>query len=313
MAAIGGGLLVGVNRERQRALNPEHEPASERSNTLVALIGAVAGLCGDISVAVGGVGVAALVATSYWHSSRHDAGVTTELALFASFLLGVLCQAHPAMGAALIVVPLLPDKAFDPWGVLNPRQLWLLAVLVMTINALGYVALRALGGRLGLPLAGFLGGFISSSATIAGMGQRARTHDAMVLAYEAAALLSCVATVLEMAAILWLVAPRLLWSAALPLTAAGIAAITVAGACLWPTQSGADSSGGVPAGRAFALPQALHFGLIVAMALLMSRLLQTWLGYGSTLAVAAAAGLADVHAATVAVGQRDGAYGFAGD
>src|SRR3569623_3505730 len=113
MAAIGGGLLVGVNRERQRALNPEHEPAGVRSITLVALIGAAAGLCGDISVAVGGVGVAALVATSYWHSRRHGAGVTTELALFASFLLGVLCQIQPAMGAALFVALalLLQSKA----------------------------------------------------------------------------------------------------------------------------------------------------------------------------------------------------------
>jgi uncharacterized membrane protein (DUF4010 family) len=341
MAAVGGGLLVGVNRERQRAQNPEHEPAGVRSFTVVALTGAVAGLCGGVAVGVAGFGVAALVVASYWHSSRHDPGVTTELALFASLVLGVLCASRPTLGAALfvalalllqgktvlhrftlqvlsegevqdalllaasalIVLPMLPDRAFDPWGVLNPRKLWLFAVLVMAINALGYVALRALGRHRGLPLAGFLGGFISSAATIAGMAHRAREEQAQLGAYAGAALLSCVATVVQMAAILLAVAPALARAIAPALAAAGIVAVVIAGLALWRSHDAGAGEAEAPPGRAFALSQAVLFAAIVAAALLASRLLQSWIGDSGAIAAAAVTGVADVHAASVAVGQ----------
>jgi uncharacterized membrane protein (DUF4010 family) len=45
----------------------------------------------------------------------------------------------------------------------------------MAVSALGYVALRVVGARHGLPLAGFLSGFISSTATIHAMGRRTRS------------------------------------------------------------------------------------------------------------------------------------------
>lgn len=60
-----------------------------------------------------------------------------------------------------------------PFDALNPRAIARLIVLVMAISALGYVAMRALGPRYGLPLAGFSSGFVSSTATIYSMGERA--------------------------------------------------------------------------------------------------------------------------------------------
>ena len=78
------------------------------------------------------------------------------------------------VAAATVVLPLLPDRAIDPWQALNPYKLWTLVVLIMAINAAGYVALRALGPGAGLALAGFVGGFVSSTATLAAMGDRSR-------------------------------------------------------------------------------------------------------------------------------------------
>ena len=94
-------------------------------------------------------------------------------------------ELHDALllaAAAAIVLPLLPDRTIDPWGVLNLRKLWLLALLVMAINAGGHIALRSFGARRGLLLAGFAGGFASSTATIASMGTRAREHPELALA-----------------------------------------------------------------------------------------------------------------------------------
>ena len=65
-----------------------------------------------------------------------------------------------------MIWPLLPDRALDPWGVLNPASLWKFVVLVMAVGAAGHVALRVVGARWGLPLAGF-SGFASSTAAVA--------------------------------------------------------------------------------------------------------------------------------------------------
>jgi hypothetical protein len=65
--------------------------------------------------------------------------------------------------------------------VLNPAKLWQLVVLVMAISAAGHVALRVVGSRFGLPLAGFFAGFVSSTAAIAGFGQRVREQPPCAL------------------------------------------------------------------------------------------------------------------------------------
>jgi uncharacterized membrane protein (DUF4010 family) len=342
LAALGGGLLVGIQRERRK--REGEAAAGVRSFTVVALIGAVAALLGPVAIGVGGAAVAAMAVASYWHSADHDPGLTTELALLATFLLGALALAQPQLGASLfvalaallqskevlhdftrrvlserevddallfaasvlIVLPLLPDRAFDPWGVLNLRNLWLVAVLVMAINAGGYIAHRAFGSRVGLVIAGFFGGFVSSAATIAGMGQRAASDPALRTSCIAAALLSCVATVVEIALILSVIAPALLRHVTVPLLVAGATAVLATLAFVRRDQQSrvqADK----PSGRPFAFGPALLFAGIVAVALLVSKVMGDRLGTGGVLAAAAATGFADVHAATVTLGQLVGA------
>ena len=341
VAALAGGLLVGVGRERQKAKQPEREPAGVRSFTLVALIGAVAALLGPFAIAVAGAAVAAMVVVSYWHSVEHDPGVTTELAMLATFLLGAVALNQPQLGAGMfvglavllqsktalhrftrqalseaelndalllaaatvIVLPLLPDRTFDPFDVLNPRKLWLFAVLVMGINALGYIALRALGAQRGLPLAGLLGGFVSSAATISGMGQRARSDPTLVNGCIAAALLSCVATVIELVLIFSAMSPPLLRQLALPLIAGGAMAVLLAAWFVWRDRTRLAAEAELAPGRPFALSQVLLFVAIVAGALLTSALLRSAFGESGAQMAVAATGFADVHAAAVTLGQ----------
>jgi uncharacterized membrane protein (DUF4010 family) len=63
-----------------------------------------------------------------------------------------------------VVLPLLPNKAIDPFGVFNPYQTWLMVVLVAGISFVGYVAIKVLGTKRGIYLTGLFGGLISSTA-----------------------------------------------------------------------------------------------------------------------------------------------------
>jgi uncharacterized membrane protein (DUF4010 family) len=201
------------------------------------------------------------------------------------------------------MLPLLPDHAIDPWQILNLRKLWTLAVIVMAINAVGHVALRAFGANLGLALAGLAGGFVSSAATIAGMGTRARAQPGLMPACVSAALLSNVSTVVLMTIILAAMSPTLLRVAALPLLAAGIVAVAAALLSSWRSFGTPMPAEDMSAGRAFEPLQVLAFVATVGCVLLLAGAMHAWLGNAALAWTLGVSGLADVHAATASAAQ----------
>lgn len=330
---------MGVQRERHKEEHAPSEPAGVRTFTLVALVGAVATFLGAGMQWLAGAAIAAFAVTAYLRRVDREPGLTTEVALFATYLLGVLAMTAPSVAAGLfvvlvvllqakpvlhhftrnvlserelgdalllaasvlIVLPMLPDRTFDPYDVLNPRRIWLFAVLVMSINAAGYIALRLFGARRGLLLAGFLGGFISSTATIAGMGQRAREGSSLTSACIAAALLSNVATVVQLTLVIVIAAPWMLPSLGPALLIAGITAVLATAIFFW--RSGESNDLKRPQGRPFDPAQALIFAGIVALAALVAAVLRNWIGTGGVILAAALAGFADVHAAAIGLAQ----------
>lgn len=339
--ALGVGLLIGIEREQRKGADPAHIVAGVRTFVLISLAGAVGTLLGTALTAVGAafVGLAALA--SYHRSREADPGLTTEIAMFVAFLLGVLAmhqrelagglgvgvalilalksrlhaftrevltpqELHDGLlliASALIVLPLLPDRAVDPWHVFNPYKLWRLVVLVMAINALGYVAQRALGTRLGLPLSGFAGGFVSATATIGAMGSRAKQHPEHRPSCVAASTLANVATILQLALVLGALSPELLRALALPLAASGVTTLVFAafsGFAAW--RDGREETPSLK-GRPFQPSHALVFVALVSAILFVAAALAHWFGDAGALAAAGAAGFADAHAAAASVAQ----------
>jgi uncharacterized membrane protein (DUF4010 family) len=285
-----------------------------------------------------GAGVVALAALGYWRSAAADPGLTTEVAMLATFGMGVLATQDAALaaglgvlialllaartrlhafaragltdqelydsillaGAALIVLPLLPDRALDPLGAINPRLVWRLTVIVMLVNAAGYVALRALGPRWGLPLAGLFGGFVSSIATIAAMGRRSREDPGQLQGAVAGAALSSVGTVLQLALVIGATSLAILGRLAVPLLAMGAVAVTI-GLASSRRPAGAGGAAHTPAGRAFDPRQALMFAAILATMLLAVSLLERLFGARGVLGGAVAGGFLDTHSAAASV------------
>jgi uncharacterized membrane protein YhiD involved in acid resistance len=76
--------------------------------------------------------------------------------------------------ATFIALPLLPDRAIDPWGALNPYKLWLLVILISSLSLVGYVLTRWLGPARGAALTGLTGGLVSSTAVTLSFSREAR-------------------------------------------------------------------------------------------------------------------------------------------
>jgi len=119
----------------------------------------------------------------------------------------------------LVVLPLIPDKFVGPFHAINFYTLWRLAVVMMCLTACGYIAERVLGPRYGLTLAGFAGGFVSSSATVAAMGVRSKNADLPDDLPVAAACASSISTFIQLFVLVLLAAPSLLSTIVWPLGA----------------------------------------------------------------------------------------------
>ncbi|WP_313572044.1 DUF4010 domain-containing protein, partial [Comamonas terrigena] len=276
LAALGVGLLVGVVRERMHA-GPALM-AGTRTHALVGLLGCVAWMLGSGVFIAALLAVAGLTALAYGFTAREDPGLTGEIALLLTALLGGLAARDPALAAALgvlmaillqakvpmqklsrewisekelqdalmlgaaalVVMPLLSRSPIDPWGAVSPLMVWRIVVLVMAVGMLGHVAQRLFGARWGLSIAGFFAGFASSTAAVSGMGQRARAEPAHTSACAAAALLANLASLLLFVAVVGAVSPALLQTAAGSLVGAGLALLWVV-ALLWRRAQGVQT------------------------------------------------------------------------
>jgi uncharacterized membrane protein (DUF4010 family) len=190
--ALGAGLLIGVERERRKSAEKPGGHGI-RSFALAALAGAASEVIGGIPLlAAATAGVAILAAVSHPRDGSATLGITTDAALMVTVLIGAYAMSAPTFAAALavtvtilltareeihrfvrkaisdvelddllilaaaalVVLPLLPDRYVGPFDAVNPRTVWRIVVLIMAIQAAGYVAVRLLGPRFGLPLAG---------------------------------------------------------------------------------------------------------------------------------------------------------------
>jgi len=113
-AALGGRLLIGIERERRKGTGPHRALAGVRTFTLAALAGAGAqALAQPVLIAADAVLIVALVSIGYWRNRTRDPGVTTELALLVTYLLGVMAMEHPvvAAGGSVVVALLLASRS----------------------------------------------------------------------------------------------------------------------------------------------------------------------------------------------------------
>ena len=337
--ALGIGLLIGAERERRKGEGPSRSPAGIRTFSITSLVGAISFIVGgEVLLAIATAGVILLTAAAYWRGHEDDPGLTTEIALILTALLGGLSMQQPALAgglavtvavllaarsslhrfvrsvltedelkdalifasATLIVLPLVPDRPMGLYGALNPHSIWILVILIMAISAAGYIAVRIVGARFGLPIAGLASGFISSTATIGAMGARAAKTKVILSSAVAGAVLSTVATIVQLALVLAATSTTTLRSLSVPLVSAGSAAV-VYGTVFTVRALQLKTEGETQSGRAFSLSTALVFAVTLSCILVASAALREWFGERGIILAAAIAGFVDTHSAAISV------------
>jgi uncharacterized membrane protein (DUF4010 family) len=336
--AVAIGLLLGIERERRKGEGPERDAAGVRTFALVAFLGSLSAAIPLPGVALLiGLFVGALAVVSYLRSTSPDPGITSEVALMTAFLLGMLTQSSLTLAAgmavivtillasrealhrfvaetltedefqdaltlgaaALVILPLVPNVGLGPFEAFNPFTAWRLVVIMMIANGAGYIAQRTLGPGLGLPLAGFFGGFVSSTATVAAMRTRV-SEGSPPRAAASAAVLSNVATIVQLALVVGSTSAETLLVLAPALVLAGLVA-TAYGAALALGARKVTKTFALPAGRPFEIRAALTLTAVVSVIMFGSAVLLAFFGERGALIAAAAGGLADAHSAAISM------------
>jgi len=194
------------------------------------------------------------------------------------------------LAMTVIVLPLLPDRALDPYGALNPRQLWLFMVLTATISYAGYVAVKVAGPEKGIVFSALGGALVSSTAVAIAFARRSAAGEPGALLAGGAALAAMV-SVLRVMVICAVVAPTLLVSLGPP-GVAGAAAFGIAG--LLMLRDPQKPRGEPVVGNPFDLAPLAAFAAMFGTVSAVSGVLLKLVGPGSLYLVSAVAGLVDV-------------------
>ena len=119
-----------------------------------------------------------------------------------------------------IALPIVPDEPVGPFGGVNPREIWLIAIVLAGVSFVGYVAVKVLGARHGILLAAAAGGLVSSTAVTASNARRAAAGEGAPRLLAAGVALATAVSFARVLAIVGVLKPELLTLVAPPLAAA---------------------------------------------------------------------------------------------
>ena len=209
---------------------------------------------------------------------------------------------------AFVVLPLLPDRPLDPWGLFNPFRLWLIFALITGIGFAGYIAVRMLGPERGYAAAGFFGGLVSSTAATLALAQRA-DGKAPAASLANGIILANVASAAAQVVVAGVASPDLV-PAVLPVVGAPVA-VGVLAAVLGVRRAATREAASSPEELAIRSPIAFRSSAMLAcllgVGLVATSAASRWFGATGVLATSVIAGAVDVHAVTLAVSTLDAA------
>lgn len=352
--ALGLGLLVGMQRERvhSKIAGIRTFPLITVFGTVCALLGQASGswmLAGGI-LGLAGLIVAAQVLEARQRAA--DPGLTTEVAMLLMYCVGAYLayghrEAAIAVGGgvavllqmkgplhgivarmgdkdlkaimqfaliSLVILPVLPNRTYGPFDVLNPRQTWWMVVLIVGVSLGGYVVYKFFGQKAGSLLAGVLGGLISSTATSVSYAKLSKAGDSIARLSTVVILVASTVVYARLLLEIAVVAPPFLSAAAGPMFV--LLALMGAIAVYFWFRWGDEASEMVEQENPSELKPAILFGALYALALLAVAAAKHFFGDRALYVVAALSGLTDVDAITlsssqlVAAGRLDESQGW---
>ncbi len=300
-ASVGGGIIIGLGfaayaivmmvfcREENRA-DKSFSATTAVAATVTFALGAYA-LAGDMRAAAA-VAVAAAVILALRESLHGWVANITWPELRSGFVL---------LAMTFIALPIMPDGLVGPYGGINPREIWIIAIILAGVSFFGYVAVKYLGASHGILLAGAAGGLASSTAVTIANARRAAIGEGSPRLLAAGVALASTVMFVRVCVIVAALNPTLLMLVAPTLIAAAIAATGFAFAAVFWQEPGSQERQEIRFRNPFSFWAVIGLALLLALFIVLGRLLSETFGPAGAILGAAAVGVADVDAVTVSM------------
>lgn len=340
IVSAGIGLIIGLEREFNTHDDPTHL-GGIRTFILAAVLGNVADWISkhtspDVLTAMV-AGFTVLVVVAYFvQTQKGKIGLTTEIALLLTFLLGVansrgLMQESLAVVVlmttvlslksqlhgfikqiteeelfafikfivlALLVLPMLPSTPFGPDNLLTPRDLGYIVVLVLSISFTGYLLLKFGSPHKGILLTAVIGGLFSSTLIAWVFSAKSRERVDLASAYGSGIVLA--SSIMFVRVFIWvsIFAFPVAMDLFLPLLLMLLVSLVPTWRVIQEHKKGSEAPPLAP-GNPLDIKNAVFFVfLYIGITLLMAASRQ-WLNQAMIYVSGAVAGIADIDAITI--------------
>jgi uncharacterized membrane protein (DUF4010 family) len=209
----------------------------------------------------------------------------------------------------LIILPLLPNRALDPFGAFNPYKVTFLVILISGISFVGYFLTKFLGAAQGLGLTGILGGLTSSTAVTAAMATQAKRTPGLIQACGFATIIANATMFVRVLVVVALLDRALMFELIWSLGTMTLV-VVVAVVFLWlgkkkiDPQRNANEAEDLNLKNPFSLGPAIKFSLFFVVILLVAKVANLYFGDKGLYLAALVSGLADVDAITLTIAEQ---------
>lgn len=339
--ALGLGLLIGLQRERSASAVAGFRtfPLVTMFGTLCAFLAEPHGWAILPAGLLSLVALVVISNVLKGRAGEIDPGMTTEVTLLMGFCLGAyIVNGPPAVAVVLggtvtlllhlkpqlhgmakrigetdfraimlfvaiglVILPILPDAAFGPYGVLNPRRIWWMVVLITGISLGGYLIFKIWGAGVGTIAGGILGGLISSTATTVSYARLSKEHEGGENTASLVIMLAGSVVFIRVIAIIAVAAPAH-WTGVAPWVAGMLGVMLVLSGVLAWKAKGEKTTLPEPSNPT-ELKSALIFTAIFAVVLIAVAATKEHFGNRGLYPVAVISGLTDMDAITLSTAE----------
>jgi uncharacterized membrane protein (DUF4010 family) len=204
---------------------------------------------------------------------------------------------------SIVLLPLLPNQTYGPWGALNPYEIWWMVVLIASISFVGYFAIKIGGTKRGILFTSVFAGLSSSTALTLQFSHLSREQPPMSPLLESGILVSCGTMFPRLLVVLSVINPQLIPRLS-PIVLTMMITLYLPAWWIWRTCKDDTVEPTNKQSNPLALQSALFFGAVLAMIMLLSHALSDWFGSAGILILSAVSGMTDVDAISLTLGRQ---------
>jgi len=341
LLSVGIGMIIGLEREYDKIKDQGF--AGIRTFPTVAILGfTLENLTDEFTVwlLIVGLGAFILFLTFnhvYQKQEEYDKGLTTNLALIATFILGAMVSAEYYRDAvatsviivtllslktkfhmvisnitseelfafirfsilSLLILPFLPDKTYGPNDLLNPFEIGSIVVIVSFLNFIGYFLVKFVGSKRGILLTAILGGLISSTAVTWSYASRSEESPELSRKYAAGIIMASAIMFPRLTLLVYIFNRSLLTYLAIPFILLTLICLVVSLILIQRDSKSSDTK--IKLGNPLNILNAIGFGAIYVVILFAVFYSSEFFGESGLYFSALISGLADTDAITISM------------